>query len=57
VLPEVVPVQPIWEDGYLLPPEAPGLGVDFDREAAAKYPFRLTEPPHLRRLDGSFTNW
>jgi L-alanine-DL-glutamate epimerase-like enolase superfamily enzyme len=57
VLPDVIPVQPTWEDGYLLPPEAPGLGVEFDREAAAKYPFRLTEPPHLRRLDGSFTNW
>ncbi len=57
VLPDVVPVQPDWEDGYLLPPAGPGLGVEFDREAARRNPFRPTELPHLRRLDGSFTNW
>jgi L-alanine-DL-glutamate epimerase-like enolase superfamily enzyme len=57
VLPDVVPLQPIWEDGYLLPPTAPGLGVEFDREAAARHPFQLTELPQLRRVDGSFTNW
>jgi galactonate dehydratase len=54
---DVVPVQPEWEDGYLLAPTAPGLGVEFDREAAKKNPFRMAELPHLRRLDGSFTNW
>jgi galactonate dehydratase len=57
ILPEVVPVQPVWEDGYLLPPTAPGLGIEFDREAAKKFPFQMTELPQLRRLDGSFTNW
>ncbi len=57
LLPDVVPVQPSWEDGYLLPPTAPGLGVEFDREAARGHPFQLIEPPHLRRIDGSFTNW
>ena len=57
LLPDVVPVQPAWEDGYLLPPTAPGLGVEFDREAARRHPFRLTELPHLRRADGAFTNW
>jgi galactonate dehydratase len=54
---DVVPNQPEWEDGYLLPPARPGLGIEFDREAAKKYPFRQTELPQLRRLDGSFTNW
>jgi L-alanine-DL-glutamate epimerase-like enolase superfamily enzyme len=54
---DVVPVQVPWVDGYLLPPDRPGLGVEFDREAARKSPFRMTESPHLRRLDGSFTNW
>jgi galactonate dehydratase len=53
----VVPVQPVWEAGYLLPPTTPGLGIEFDREAARKSPFRMTELPHLRREDGSFTNW
>jgi galactonate dehydratase len=57
MLTEVVPVQPEWEDGYLLPPTRPGLGIEFDREVAKKFPFRLTEPPHLHRQDGSFTNW
>jgi L-alanine-DL-glutamate epimerase-like enolase superfamily enzyme len=52
-----VPVQVPWADGYLLPPDRPGLGIEFDREAARRSPFRMTEPPHLRRLDGSFTNW
>ncbi len=57
VLTDVVPVQPVWEDGYLLPPTIPGIGVEFDREAAKKYPFQPRELPQLRRLDGSFTNW
>ncbi len=57
VLADVVPVQPDWEDGYLLPPARPGLGVELDREAAKAYPFRPTELTHLRRLDGAFTNW
>lgn len=57
VLPDVVPVQGAWEDGSLLPPTRPGLGVEFDREAARRHPFQMTEPPHLRRTDGSFTNW
>jgi len=57
VLTDVVPVQPEWEDGYLLPSTAPGLGVVFDREAAKAHPFRLTELPHLQRADGGFTNW
>ncbi len=57
MLTDVVPTQPTWEDGYLLPSPRPGLGIEFDREAARRHPFRMTEPPHLRRLDGSVTNW
>ncbi len=56
-LADVVPVQPEWQDGYLLPPVRPGLGIEFDRAAAQKNPFRPTELPHLYRLDGSLTNW
>jgi L-alanine-DL-glutamate epimerase-like enolase superfamily enzyme len=56
-LADVVPVQSQWEDGYLLPPTRPGLGIEFDRKTAQQHPFRMTEPPHLRRLDGSITNW
>jgi L-alanine-DL-glutamate epimerase-like enolase superfamily enzyme len=57
LLADVVPVQPEWEDGHLLPPTRPGLGVEFDREAAKGHPFRMAELPHLRRPDGSVTNW
>lgn len=56
-LPDVVVNQPIWQEGYLLPPEAPGLGIEFDREAIKKYPFEMTELPRLHRADGTFTNW
>ncbi len=57
MLTDVVPGQVEWEDGYLLPPQRPGLGIEFDREAARRSPFQMRELPHLRRLDGSFTNW
>jgi galactonate dehydratase len=57
MLTDVVPVQAEWLDGYLLPPARPGLGIEFDREAAKKHPFQMRELPHLRRLDGSVTNW
>jgi L-alanine-DL-glutamate epimerase-like enolase superfamily enzyme len=54
---DVVPVQPEWEDGYLLPPTRSGLGIEFDRESAKRRPFQKRELPHLRRLDGSVTSW
>jgi L-alanine-DL-glutamate epimerase-like enolase superfamily enzyme len=57
MLNDVCPVQVEWQDGYLLPPTRPGIGVEFDREAAKKSPFRMTELPHLYREDGSVTNW
>jgi len=56
-LTDVVPVQVEWADGYLLPPTRPGLGIEFDREAARAHPFRLVEMPTLRAPDGSVTNW
>ncbi len=57
MLTDVVLNQPVWQDGYLLAPTAPGLGIEFDREAAAAHPFQMAELPHLRREDGSVTNW
>lgn len=38
-------------------PTRPGLGVEFNEEAAAKYPMKPIEHPHLERPDGSYTNW
>lgn len=57
MLTDVVPVQVEWQDGHLLPPTRPGLGVEFDREAARRHPFQMGQGPQVRRLDGSFTNW
>ncbi len=28
-----------WEDGYIIPPEKPGLGVELDEEVAAQHPY------------------
>ena len=56
-LTDIVTGQATWEDGCLLPPTAPGLGVEFDREAARAHPMQRFERPYLKRLDGSFTNW
>ncbi len=43
-LPEVFPEQVEWKDGWLLPPERPGLGVTIDREAARAHPMRERQP-------------
>jgi galactonate dehydratase len=56
-LTDVCPVQIDWADGYLLPPGRPGLGVEFDPEAARAHPYQPSQGPLLRREDGAFTNW
>src|SRR5207248_6646470 len=45
VLPDVFPVQPEFDSGHLLPPAGPGLGIEFDEAAAAKYPFQSGNAP------------
>lgn len=37
--------------------DCPGLGIEFDREAAKARLMQQRELPHLRRLGGSVTNW
>ena len=39
-----------WEDGYVLVPTAPGLGVELDEEVAARHPYTGKEL-HLEMLD------
>ena len=56
-VPEVCPGAPEYRDGYLWPSEKPGLGVDLDEEAAAKYPYRRGYLPVVRRADGSVHDW
>jgi len=59
VLPEVFPQQVPFADGHLQVPEAPGLGVEIDEEAAAAHPYVETEGRSVgyQRDDGSYTNW
>jgi galactonate dehydratase len=57
VMQDLFPVQVPYEAGYLLPPNRPGLGVEFDEKAAAHTEFKWLTGPQLRRADGSFTNW
>jgi L-alanine-DL-glutamate epimerase-like enolase superfamily enzyme len=58
LLADIIQVQWKLEDGYLAKPEAPGLGVDIDEEAAAAHPPSFPdEPPHWRRPDGSVNDW
>ena len=37
--------------------DAPGLGVEVDEALVKKQSFKFWEAPHLRRADGSVTNW
>ncbi len=46
-----------FSDGYLHPGEAPGLGVEFDERAAARYPYERAYLPVARNLDGSVKDW
>jgi len=39
-----------WEEGYIIPPTKPGLGVELDEEVAAKHPY-TGKGLHLRPLD------
>ena len=41
------------EDGYLLPPTRPGLGIDLDLEACAERVYQSWRRPFLWRVDGS----
>lgn len=57
-LTDVFPVQVPFESGYLLPPEGPGLGIEFNEEAFTNVTTQEYGPPHgYEREDGSYTNW
>ncbi len=41
-------------DGYLIPPDRPGLGLDLNLEACSKHEYKAWHRPFLWRIDGSF---
>ena len=54
---EFFPVQMTMEGSAYVVPDGPGLGVEVDEAKLARQEFRFWEAPHLRRNDGSYTNW
>jgi galactonate dehydratase len=54
---EFFPVQPRIENAHYRVSDAPGLGVEVNEELIKKQSFKFWEAPHLKRRDGSVTNW
>lgn len=53
----VFPHEYTFQDGFMHPGEAPGLGVDLDEALAAQYPYEPAYLPVNRRLDGTVHSW
>jgi len=54
---DVFPQEWHLDDGYLLSGEKPGHGVDFDEEAAKRYPYERAYLDVARLSDGTLWNW
>jgi galactonate dehydratase len=54
---EIFPSQLTQDGPRLLIPDTPGLGVEVNEEYIRQQEFKFWEAPHLRRRDGSYTNW
>lgn len=57
LLPDVFECNFALQGTRLTIPDSPGIGVRVNREAALQHPAVYSEPPHLHRPDGSFTNY
>ncbi len=53
----VFPHEYTFDDGYLHPGDAPGLGVDLDETLAAQYPYEPAYLPVNRKMDGTMHDW
>jgi galactonate dehydratase len=47
------------KDGYWLPPENPGLGIEINEKEAKKYPFKqeVMHSTTIRAADGAILDW
>jgi len=54
---EVFPHAYTFDDGYMMPGEVPGHGVDIDEKLAAKYPYDPAYLPLGRLRDGTVCDW
>lgn len=55
--PVIFPKQVQLEGPVYVVPDGPGLGVEVNEDAIRNQEAAHVEPPHLRRPDGSVTNW
>jgi mannonate dehydratase len=54
---EVFPHSYSFNDGFLHPGDAPGLGVDYNEKLAAMFPYERAYLPINRKLDGTMFDW
>ncbi len=54
---DIVSPFPSIEEGYALPLDAPGLGIEFDEAVAMSNVFKAKEMPKLNAFDGSVRDW
>jgi mannonate dehydratase len=54
---KVFPHAYTFQDGFMYPGDAPGLGVDIDEALAATYPYTPAYLPVNRKLDGTMHSW
>ncbi|MDB5473992.1 MAG: Galactonate dehydratase [Devosia sp.] len=54
---EMFPRMPMLDGAIYQVSDAPGLGIEVDETLLTKASFKFWEAPHLRRRDGSVTNW
>ena len=55
--PAIFPKKPEVKNGVYYITNEPGLGIKVNEEALIEYNFKFSESPHLKRSDGSYTNW
>jgi mannonate dehydratase len=54
---KVFPHHYTFQDGFMYPGDAPGLGVDIDEALAATHPYTPAYLPVNRKLDGTMHSW
>jgi mannonate dehydratase len=54
---QVFPHAYAYQDGYMHPGDAPGLGVDIDEALAATFPYQRAYLPIARKIDGTLHSW
>jgi mannonate dehydratase len=54
---EVFPHHYSYQSGYMYPGDAPGLGVRYDEQLAARFPYQRAYLPINRKIDGTLFDW